>query len=165
MEEKPTKKWATEVSRMWGGRKDGGQTLCCLELNLWNTFVLFHLASSDAHESLTLWHCSPVSVCWRESLSNSTCNYCCWKMDFLHSTKALLSSYESDPINDSKLSWATASAWKAQLMWEHCIQRVRGGWRRGLCHAQRSLSVIFCTEGIFIYLSPFHSGMTQRRRK
>lgn len=76
-------------------------------------------------------------------------------MDFLHSTKALLSWYESDPINDSKLSWATASVWKVHLMRECCIQRVMGGWRRGLCHAQWSLSVIFCTEGIFIYFSPF----------
>ena len=40
-------------------------------------------------------------------------------------------------------------------MREHCIQRVMGGWRRGLCRAQWSLSVMFCTEGIFIYFSPF----------
>lgn len=143
----------------------GGQTLCCLEWSLWDTFVLSHLAPSGAHESPTLWHCSPISVCWRGSPSNVTGNYCWWKMDFLHSTKALLSWYESDPINYSKLSWATTSEWKVQLMREHCIQRVRGGWRRGLCHAQRSLSVIFCTEGIFIYLSPFHSEMTRGRRK
>lgn len=39
-----------------GRGEDGGQTLCCLEISLWDTFVLSPLAPSDAHESLTLWH-------------------------------------------------------------------------------------------------------------
>lgn len=152
-----SKSWRRSRGRQRpAGGGEGGKVevyvLCHLELNFWDTFELTHPASSNARESIAEPH---RCVCWKGSPSDHTCNYCWWEMDFLHLTKALLSWYESDPINDCKLIWAMASVWKVQLMRERCTQGVTGGWRRGLCRAQWSLSVIFCKDGIFIYFSPF----------
>lgn len=130
-----SRSWRRNLLRSGQQRSAG-----CGEGRRWGTnIVLFgnkplgYLCVIPSSSQWCPWKTYPVafSVWWRGSPSNITCNYCWWKMNFLHSTKALLSWYESDPINYSKLSWATASEWKVQLMREHCIQRVRGGWRRG----------------------------------